>query len=136
MGGGRKSRKSSFKKSSVQKKGGKKSGKRPNLNKKKIKAGRRQNGAARSSSRSGSGRNTTGDTCFADLVAKTKKFNKAQVEYRLCKRVQTWGKLMKNKKNNSASTFADALEAMSDATGNGTGCDGDSASLAEAKEVK
>ena len=34
-------------------------------------------------------RNTTGDTCFADLVAKTKKFNKAQVEYRLCKRVQT-----------------------------------------------
>merc|ERR1712088_1055627 len=74
------------------KKGGKKSGKRPNLNKKKIKAGRRQNGAARSSSRSASGRNTTGDTCFADLVAKTKKFNKAQVEYRLAKRVQTWGK--------------------------------------------
>merc|ERR1711928_295 len=54
---GKKSRKSSFKKSSVQKKGGKKSGKRPNPNKKKIKAGRRQNGAARSSSRSGSGRN-------------------------------------------------------------------------------
>merc|ERR1712180_483164 len=105
-------------------------------NKKKIKAGRRQNGAARSSSRSGSGRNTTGDTCFADLVAKTKKFNKAQVEYRLAKRVQTWGKLMKNKKTNAASTFADALEAMNDATGNGTGCDGDSASLAEAKEVQ
>ena len=33
----------------------------------------------------------------------------------------SWGKLMKNKKNNSASTFADALEAMNDATGNGTG---------------
>merc|ERR1712038_1082633 len=109
------------------KKGGKKSrkerkrkkgGKIPNLkneNKKKLKAGRRQKGEARSSSRSASGRNTTGDTCFADLVAKTKKFNKAQVEYRLCKRVQTWGKLMKNKKNNSASTFADALEAMNDA---------------------
>merc|ERR1712223_1081253 len=125
-----------FHKSSVQKKGGKKSGKRPNPNKKKIKAGRRQNGAARSSSRSASGRNTTGDTCFADLVAKTKKFNKAQVEYRLAKRVQTWGKLMKNKKTNAASTFADALEAMNDATGNGTGCDGDSASLAEAKEVQ
>ena len=33
----------------------------------------------------------------------------------------SWGKLMRNKKNNSASTFADALEAMNDATGNGTG---------------
>merc|ERR1711990_288321 len=127
--GGKKSRKSNVRKSSVQKKGGKKSGKRPNPNKKKLKAGR-------SSSRSGSGRNTTGDTCFTDLVAKTKKFNKAQVEYRLAKRVQTWGKLMKNKKTNAASTFADALEAMNDATGNGTGCDGDSASLAEAKEVQ
>merc|ERR1712223_51146 len=134
--GREKIQKSSFKKSSVQKKGGKKSGKRPNPNKKKIKAGRRQNGSARSSSRSGSGRNTTGDTCFADLVAKTKKFNKAQVEYRLAKRVQTWGKLMKNKKTNAASTFADALEAMNDATGNGTGCDGDSASLEEAKKVQ
>merc|ERR1711962_1436981 len=107
-------RKSNARKSSGQKKGGKKSGKIPNLkneNKKKLKAGRRQKGEARSSSRSARGRNTTGDTCFADLVAKTKKFNKAQVEYGLCKRVQTWGKLMKNKKNNSASTFADALEA-------------------------
>ena len=28
---------------------------------------------------------------------------------------------MKNKKSNAASTFADALEAMNDATGNGTG---------------
>jgi len=132
-------RKANARKSSGQKKGGKKSGNRPNPkneNKKKLKAGRRQKGEARSSSRSASGRNTTGDTCFADLVAKTKKFNKAQVEYRLCKRVQTWGKLMKNKKTNAASTFADALEAMNDATGNGTGCDGDSASLAEAKEVQ
>ena len=33
----------------------------------------------------------------------------------------SWGKLMKNKKTNAASTFADALEAMNDATGNGTG---------------
>merc|ERR1712066_189267 len=76
------------------------------------------------------------DTCFADLVAKTKKFNKAQVEFRLAKRVESWGKLMKNKKSNAASTFADALEAMNDATGNGTGCDGDSASLEEAKKVQ
>ena len=30
------------------------------------------------------------DTCFADLVAKTKKFNKAQVEFRLAKRVERW----------------------------------------------
>merc|ERR1711899_657063 len=102
----------------------------------KQKSMKRQGGARSSSRGQIRGRNTTGDTCFADLVAKTKKFNKAQVEYRLCKRVQTWGKLMKNKKNNSASTFADALEAMNDATGNGTGCDGDSASLAEAKEVQ
>lgn len=43
---------------------------------------------------------------------------------------------MKNKKSNAASTFADALEAMNDATGNGTGCDGDSASLEEAKKVQ
>merc|ERR1712117_986713 len=76
------------------------------------------------------------DTCFADLVAKTKKFNKAQVEFRLAKRVESWGKLMKNKKTNAASTFADALEAMNDATGNGAGCDGDSASLEEAKKVQ
>ena len=80
-------------------------------------------------------------------MAKTKKFNKAQVELRLANRVKrldiviviviviviaifiiivkmiifSWGKLMKNKKNNSASTFADALEAMNEATGNGKG---------------
>jgi len=90
---------------------------------------------ARSSSASGSGRNTTGQ-CFTDMVAKTKKFNRAQVEFRLTKRIETWGKLMKNKKNNSASTFSDALDAMNDATGNGTGCDGDSSSLAEAKKVQ
>merc|ERR1712223_968599 len=71
----------------------------------KQKSMKRQGGARSSSRGQIRGRNTTGDTCFADLVAKTKKFNKAQVEYRLCKRVQTWGRLMKNKKNNSASTF-------------------------------
>merc|ERR1712190_247560 len=102
----------------------------------KQKSMRRQGGAGARSKGSQERASGRQDTCFADLVAKTKKFNKAQVEYRLCKRVQTWGKLMKNKKNNSASTFADALEAMNDATGNGTGCDGDSASLAEAKEVQ
>jgi len=88
---------------------------------------------ARSSSTSSNGRQ---DQCFTDLVAKTKKFNKAQVEFRLAKRVESWGKLMKNKKNNSASTFSDALEAMNDATGNGESCEGDSASLAEAKKVR
>lgn len=82
---------------------------------------------------SGTGRQ---DTCFTDMVAKTKKFNKAQVEFRLAKRVESWGKLMKNKKNNSASTFSDALEAMNEATGNGMSCDGDSSSLAEAKKVQ
>merc|ERR1712004_689769 len=66
----------------------------------------------------------------------SKKINQAQVEFRLAKRVESWGKLMKNKKSNAASTFADALEAMNDATGNGTGCDGDSASLEEAKKVQ
>jgi len=90
---------------------------------------------SRSSSANGSGRNTTGQ-CFTDMVAKTKKFNRAQVEFRLTKRIETWGKLMKNKKNNSASTFSDALDAMNDATGNGTGCDGDSSNLAEAKKVQ
>merc|ERR1711990_767666 len=87
----------------------------------------------RSSPTSENGRNSS--TCFTDLVAKTKKFNKAQVEFRLAKRVQSWGKLMKNKKSNSASTFSDALEAMIEATGNGTGCSGDSSSFAEAKKV-
>merc|ERR1711981_91192 len=81
-------------------------------------------------------RNGRQDTCFTDLVAKTKKFNKAQVEFRLANRIESWGKLMKNKKNNSASTFSDALEAMNEATGNGTGCEGDSSSLAEAKKVQ
>merc|ERR1711936_1293278 len=84
----------------------------------------------------GIARNGRQDTCFTDLVAKTKKFNKAQVEFRLAKRIESWGKLMKNKKNNSASTFSDALEAMNEATGNGTGCEGDSSSLAEAKAVR
>merc|ERR1712130_273569 len=79
------------------------------------------NEAGSSSGRSGSGRQ---DTCFTDMVAKTKKFNKAQVEFRLTKRIETWGKLMKNKKNNSASTFSDALEAMNEATGNGKSCEG------------
>jgi len=83
---------------------------------------------------SGNGRNSS--TCFTDLIAKTKKFNKAQVEFRLAKRVQSWGKLMKNKKNNSASTFSDALEAMNEATGNGKKCEGDSSSFAEAKKVR
>jgi len=90
---------------------------------------------ARSSSASASGRNTTGQ-CFTDMVAKTKKFNKAQVEFRLAKRIESWGKLMKNKKENSNSTFSDSLDAINDATGNGTGCDGDSSSLAEAKKVQ
>jgi len=90
---------------------------------------------SRSSSASGSGRNTTGQ-CFTDMVAKTKKFNKAQVEFRLAKRIESWGKLMKNKKENSNSTFSDSLDAINDATGNGTGCDGDSSSLAEAKKVQ
>merc|ERR1712179_17296 len=93
----------------------------------------RKNGPLRTSSTSGIGRQ---DQCFTDLVAKTKKFNKAQVEFRLAKRIKSWGKLMKNKKSNSASTFNDALEAMNDATGNGKSCDGDSSSLAEAKKVR
>merc|ERR1712088_1108936 len=86
--------------------------------------------------RSSSNRNGRQDQCFTDLVAKTKKFNKAQVEFRLTKRVESWGKLMKNKKNNSASTFGDALEAMNEATGNGESCEGDSSSLEEAKKVQ
>merc|ERR1712130_1059420 len=84
--------------------------------------------------RSGNERNST--QCFTDLVAKTKKFNRAQVELRLANRVKGWGKLMKNKKNNSASTFSDALEAMNEATGNGKGCEGDSSSFDEAKKVR
>merc|ERR1712193_351766 len=101
--------------------------------KKREKKVRKQKSMRRQGGERASGRQ---DTCFADLVAKTKKFNKAQVEFRLAKRVESWGKLMKNKKSNAASTFADALEAMNDATGNGTGCDGDSASLEEAKKVQ
>merc|ERR1711994_64751 len=127
-GKGRKLRQRSGKKTGKQlrqKKNGKKVRKQNSL--------KRQGGARSSSKQRASGRQ---DTCFADLVAKTKKFNKAQVEFRLAKRVESWGKLMKNKKSNAASTFADALEAMNDATGNGTGCDGDSASLEEAKKVQ
>merc|ERR1711899_612231 len=117
---------------------GKKTGKQlsPKRNGKKVRKQnslKRQGGARSSSKQRASGRQ---DTCFADLVAKTKKSNKAQVEFRLAKRVESWGKLMKNKKSNAASTFADALEAMNDATGNGTGCDGDSASLQKPRKSK
>merc|ERR1711936_386621 len=135
----RKSRKSTKKGGKKQKSGkGKKlrqrSGKKADKKQRRKQKSMRRQGAARSQSgERASGRQ---DTCFADLVAKTKKFNKAQVEFRLAKRVESWGKLMKNKKSNAASTFADALEAMNDATGNGTGCDGDSASLEEAKKVQ
>merc|ERR1711972_652845 len=135
----RKSRKSTKKGGKKQKSGkGKKlrqrSGKKADKKQRRKQKSMRRQGAARSQS----GERVSGrqDTCFADLVAKTKKFNKAQVEFRLAKRVESWGKLMKNKKSNAASTFADALEAMNGATGNGTGCDGDSASLEEAKKVQ
>merc|ERR1712165_460552 len=137
----RKSRKSTKRGGKKQKSGkgrklrqrsGKKASKKINQDKREKKV-RRQGGAGSPSKERARGRQ---DTCFADLVAKTKKFNKAQVEFRLAKRVESWGKLMKNKKSNAASTFADALEAMNDATGNGTGCDGDSASLEEAKKVQ
>merc|ERR1712210_366411 len=56
------------------------------------------------------------DQCFWDLVVKTKKFNKAQVELSLAKRIESWGSLMTNKKNNAAFTFSDTLDAMNDAT--------------------
>merc|ERR550532_1867130 len=115
---------------------GKKKGKKGPKDTRKVskkKTQIKESNGPRSSSTSGTGRQ---DTCFTDMVAKTKKFNKAQVEFRLAKRVESWGKLMKNKKNNSASTFSDALEAMNEATGNGMSCEGDSSSLAEAKKVQ
>merc|ERR1712227_1066219 len=133
-GGKKKSGKGKKQRQRSEKKTGKKlSPKKREKKVRKQKSMRRQGGAISPSKGRASGRQ---DTCFADLVAKTKKFNKAQVEFRLAKRVESWGKLMKNKKTNAASTFADALEAMNDATGNGTGCDGDSASLEEAKKVR
>merc|ERR1712062_178005 len=143
----RKSRKSSKRGGKKQRSGkgrklrqrsGKKAGKNLSQDKReqkvrKQKSMRRQGGAGSPSKGRNAGRQ---DTCFTDLVAKTKKFSKAQVEFRLANRIESWGKLMKNKKNNSASTFSDALEAMNEATGNGTGCEGDSSSLAEAKAVR
>merc|ERR1712037_941572 len=76
------------------------------------------------------------DQCFWDLVVKTKKFNKAQVELSLAKRIESWGSLMTNKKNNAAFTFSDTLDAMNDATETGTSCKGDSSSLPDAKIVQ
>merc|ERR1711934_311286 len=76
------------------------------------------------------------DQCFWDLVAKTKKFNKAQVELSLAKRIESWGSLMTNKKNNAAFTFSDTLDAMNDATETGTSCKVDTSSLPEAKIVQ
>merc|ERR550532_3453322 len=125
--GGRKAGRKTVKGRTLKKKGKK----GPKVSKKKAQI--KESNGPRSSSTSGTGRQ---DTCFTDMVAKTKKFNKAQVEFRLAKRVESWGKLMKNKKNNSASTFSDALEAMNEATGNGMSCEGDSSSLAEAKKFK
>merc|ERR1711935_706298 len=77
----------------------------------------------------------TTDQCFIDLVAKTKKFNKAQSEHRLAKRIAAWSKLMKSKKNSSASTFSDSFDAIDGASGGGKGCDGDAASKEEAMKV-
>merc|ERR1719341_2427083 len=74
--------------------------------------------------------------CFKKMVVKMKKFNKAQVELRLANRIQSWGRMMNNKKNKSAFTFSDALAAMNDATENGTSCKGNSSSLPEAKKVQ
>merc|ERR1712013_736876 len=102
----RKSRKSTKRGDKKQKSGkgrklrqrsGKKASKKPSQDKmekkvRKQKSMRRQGEARSSSKQRASGRQ---DTCFADLVAKTKKFNKAQVEFRLAKREESWGKLMK-----------------------------------------
>merc|ERR1719341_1653485 len=74
--------------------------------------------------------------CFKKMVVKMKKFNKAQVELRLANRIQSWGRMMNNKKNKSAFTFSDALAAMNDATENGTSCKGNSSCLPEAKKVQ
>merc|ERR1711971_429112 len=136
-GGKRKGRKLTRRRKQKTEKEGKQEKNTSNKKRKSKKRSKKGNGldGARSSSASGSGRNTTGQ-CFTDMVAKTKKFNKAQVEFRLAKRIESWGKLMKNKKENSNSTFSDSLDAINEATGNGTGCDGDSSSLAEAKKVQ
>merc|ERR1712212_1094449 len=132
--GGKKAGKKGGKNKEVRKSKGKKKGQRrpkegqrkkpgkpgkPGKKDKKERKNEKKSNGPRSSSASGNGRNTSSGQCFTDMVAKTKKFNRAQVEFRLCKRIETWGKLMKNKKNNSASTFSDALEAMNEATGNG-----------------
>jgi len=66
----------------------------------------------------------TGDTCFADMVAKTKKFNAAQTNGRMVTRMTNWKNVMINKKNSSSSTFKDSLDAMTESTGNGTSCGG------------
>merc|ERR1712210_418986 len=79
---------------------GKKKGKKGPKDTRKVSKNKTQikeSNGPRSSPTSGTGRQ---DTCFTDMVAKTKKFNKAQVEFRLAKRVESWGKLMKNKKKN------------------------------------
>merc|ERR1711899_451041 len=104
--GDRKGKKKSGKGKKQRQRSGKKTGKQLSQKKngKKVRKQnslKRQGGARSSSKQRASGRQ---DTCFADLVAKTKKFNKAQVEFRLAKRVESWGKLMKNKKSNAAST--------------------------------
>merc|ERR1711935_1318799 len=101
--------------------------------KKKGNNGNRRGGRKNGDFRKIAGRTT--DQCFIDLVAKTKKFNKAQSEHRLAKRIAAWSKLMKSKKNSSASTFSDSFDAIDGASGGGKGCDGDAASKEEAMKV-
>merc|ERR1712226_928477 len=106
---------------------GRKQKKKKNGGRKKLKASKKKNKKGRGN-RKGNGRSSLGrttDQCFIDLVTKTKKFNKAQTENRLAKRIMAWSKLMKNKKEKSASTFNDSLEAIDGATNGGKGCDGD-----------
>jgi len=114
-----------------------KKSKKGNGRKKKSKKSKKKNGKGKGKGRKSilknSGRTT--DQCFIDLVTKTKKFNKAQSEHRLAKRIISWGKLMKNKKESSASTFNDSLEAIDGATNGGKGCDGDASMKEDSKKV-
>ena len=133
----RKSMKESKKKSIKQKKNGgdkkgskkgkKGKGQKKNKNTKKIKGKKtRKTGTYKNAGISKQ------DTCYADLLAKTKKFVLYFYQSQKLNRITSWVKLAQNKKAKALSTFSPARDALGTSTNQGTSCAGNSSALGAA----
>ena len=72
------------------------------------------------------------DTCYADLLAKTKKFVLYFYQSQKLNRITSWVKLAQNKKAKALSTFSPARDALGTSTNQGTSCAGNSSALGAA----